>query len=436
MNNRIRHIILFCLTLVWPVLFNVSCADIVEEQQQQSYELQKYKLLLHVGATSRATYAAGSSPNEQMHSLRIIVLDESGVIEHNVFLDFSQEPKIEHVEELDLQKKGQKEVYLIANESSVSDGRLHDALEWRQTGMKGFEQFINEYRFVPDYSKPLPMTSCYSVSIGEAEHIEKDFYVVYDATKFDIEFNNNRDCDVTVKSFTLSAPASSMYLMPHLNEDAGVYKVNKANKDEIGVKAPFKIDDGEELFWIDWLKYAADESQANEPNKELADNRGWILEYAIPEGAQQIAPKDLLQYANSGQTLKLEKAKTTALPTFYLPESKNIATTSTFAQGLEQEYMLNIVLTEEREGGLKTQAFPDVRLPNLRSLFRDTHVVIRLNLQPHIVECEVSVVPYVIINLEPGFGWDKLPDVDDDPDPDAPVKTIKEDNDDPDIKTP
>lgn len=400
MKKRIGQILLFCLTLICPVLITVSCTDVADELQQQSADSQKVQMTLRVRSIDRATSASGFLRNERMHSLRIIVLEESGAIERNIFIGFPDAPKEQYEKVLEFEKRGHKTFYLIANESSI-DG-LHGQLNKQKEGTKDFEQFINNLSFVPDYSKPLPMTSSYTVNVGEERYIEKTFYVVYAATKFDIDFVNNRDLDVTVKSFTLSSPASSMYLMPHLDEDAGVYKANSAGR---GEKVPF-VFDNEERYWIDWLKDVAEESRMYRDDKTLADRRGWIMEYAIPEGAQQTEPKDILQLACGEEPFVLAKNQTTDMPTFYLPESRNLAASSAFAAGLEQEYMLNIVLTETDEGGIREQIFSDIRLPNLRALFRNTHVIVDINIKSNILEVVVDLVPYTSKELKPVFGLD------------------------------
>lgn len=403
MKRYIVHIVQLCLAVVCPMLFTASCADADDEPQEPSANQQKVQMILRVSATDGATPTATYIPeNERMHSLRIIVLDGAGAIEHNLFLDFSEEPRMEYYRVLTLRNNEERKIYLIANEESV--GGLHEALEAQTEGDGGFEQFATGFTFTPDYTKPLPMTSCYPVSIGTEKHIEKTFHVVYAATKFDIAFNNHHDRDVKVNSFTLSAPASSMYLMAHLEENAGVYKADASGK---GVKTGFVINDGDEaLYWINWLKYAADESQANPTDETLADKRGWILEYAIPEGAQQTAAQDLLQTANNGQPLVLGKDQTTSLPTFYLPESKNLAEASAFAPKLEQEYKLNLVMTETDEGGIRTQTFSDLRLPNLRALFRNTHVSLNITLKNNILVVIVDLCPYTSKELFPLFGLD------------------------------
>lgn len=406
MKNRIVHIAMFCLALACPVLLAVSCADGADGLQQQDADGQTVQMVLRVNAADIASASGYTPVNERMHTLRIIVLDGSGTVERNMFIDFSYEPQTEYRKVLELEKREQKKIYLIANERSVEG--LGDALKVQTVGAKGFEALVNGFTFVPDYTKPLPMTSCYTVSIGEEKYIEKTFHVVYAASKFDINFVNNRDRDVTVTSFTLSSPASGMYLMPHLDENAGVYK---AGNDGKGVKTSFVINEGDgELYWIDWLKYAAEESQTNQSDETLADRRGWILEYAIPQGAQQDAAHDLLQAANNGSPLVLAEGQTTGMPTFYLPESRNMmAAASAFAPGLEQEYMMNLVLTETDEGGIREQTFRDIRLPNLRALFRNTHVKVNITIKSNILVVVVDLVPYTSKELNPLFGLDVKP---------------------------
>lgn len=406
-QSIIHSIIIFLMALALPLM--VACGhqeepltDITDATDVMEDADGQMQMVLRV-STADVASASGQIPvNERMHTLRIIALDESKTVERNIFIDFSNEPRTEHRIIIRLQNKEQKKIYLIANERSVEG--LYNALEAKTEGAKGFEEWVNDFTFVPDYTQPLPMTSCYTVSIGEETYIEKTFHVVYAATKFDINFVNDRGRDVTLSSFTLSAPASSMYLMPHLHQDAGVYKADKDGK--VVKDTPFVIDNKDGgMYWIDWLKIVAEESQANPDDQTLADKRGWILEYDIPSDAQQDAAHDLLQAVNNGQPLVLYKNKTTNISTFYVPESKKLAETSTFAQGLEQKYIMNLELTETDETGTKTKAF-STPLPNLRALFRNTHVKVNITLKDNILVVIVDLVPYTSKELNPIFGLD------------------------------
>ena len=81
------------------------------------------------------------------------------------------------------------------------------------------------------------------------------------------------------------------------------------------------------------------------------------------------------------------------IPVFYLPESKSPKAEATDG---EQEYTLTIKINGRDE--------PFVcKLPNLKALFRNTHVVVDITMY-NSNEIIVDVIPYSEVNLEPEFG--------------------------------
>ena len=81
------------------------------------------------------------------------------------------------------------------------------------------------------------------------------------------------------------------------------------------------------------------------------------------------------------------------IPFFYLPESKNIKEDATDG---EQEYQLTIKVDGRDEPFVST-------LPNLKALFRNTHVVVNITLYKTL-EIGVDVIPYSEVILNPSFG--------------------------------
>ena len=231
--------------------------------------------------------------------------------------------------------------------------------------------------FTPDYTLDIPMTSSYDVDLKGGNN-EETFYVVRAATKFDVSITNSRSDDVTLESFSVSSVADKSYLYPKFSEGAGIITQNG--------KKGFVFDSETELHWVDWLYMACEESQ-DKPNAPLADERGWIMEYSVPASATH-APENWNDAATG-----IAPSATIKLPTHYCPEScritEGIEPFHADATGLEQQYRIMITLTS---GGEQKQF--DAVLPNLRALFRNTHVNITLTLNEKGIVWRIFVNPW------------------------------------------
>lgn len=393
LNRNTIHIILSLLCMaVCPCGLLTSCIydDGLAPEEEPGTEGTYAMLTLNAGIADVMSRAGEDVPSvELIHSLRILVFHSNGTVEHNRYVEFVGE---KYAAVLPVTKGETKKICLVANETSIPG--LTDKLEGALL-YTGIKDIVLD---APDYSKPLPMSCCYDITVGDEARIERDLYLVRTAVKFDIRFVNTRSHPVCVTSCAFNSVASSAYLMPHLDDGCGRYILK--GDGITGEKQTFSID-GKEVFWIDWLKYAVGRSQTYPDDITLADRDGWILEYSIPAGGQSVA-RDLLAEFNGGQKISLATTNGEAsIPTFYLPESKKLMTASAFAPGLEQEYTLDITLNENG----KAKTFEAVKLPNLRGLFRNTHVKVTITISELTVDLVVEVAPYTVVGtLSPVFG--------------------------------
>lgn len=83
-----------------------------------------------------------------------------------------------------------------------------------------------------------------------------------------------------------------------------------------------------------------------------------------------------------------------SVPVFYLPESQNLIEAG--ATKGEQEYTLTVKMEGRDEPFVET-------LPNLKALFRNTHVIVNITLL-NSMEIVVDVIPYSEVTLDPEFG--------------------------------
>ena len=361
------HIILVRL-LVCPVLFLGSCSGHDDEMPARG-EGPESVLVLRVGTIGRTRSGAADTDIERMHSLRVVILNDAGEVEHNFYTSFSQGLE-EYTHRFGV-APGKKKIFLIANEESVyyltgedGDGAtapLGDLLADVSVGSSGFENSINAVCFRPDYTSDevqrygIPLTSEYELTLGpETTEAERTMtlYLVRVATKFTVNFENRRAEDVTVSAFTIGKVSDTNYLMPHLNVHNALF-------------------DGFPT-WIDWLKDVSDKSNAD-PYDPSADESGWLTEYELPIDAQS---KD---YEYAGPILVPAKTEsdggteygTKSVERIYIPESKSVKDGS--SDSGEQEYKMSLTLTIDGEDRL----FECV-LPNLKALFRNTHVVVNV----------------------------------------------------------
>lgn len=386
MKPSIIHSIVICLAaLTLPLM--VACSSQEESLLEEISEATLYLNIEPVGLTRAGT--ATLPDNEKMHNVRVIVLHKNGTVEHNRYyaLEGSQVQKFILLKVTPNEKK---KIYLFANEESVPamegvagvNSTLTAFFNNYTEGMPGFEAAVNNLYFAPDYSgeKNIPMSSMYEIDFPEKGVVEETFYVVRVATKFTVNFMNWRGEEVIVDNFTIASHADKNFLMAHIND-------SEQNRLLFNGKT-----------WIDWLKEVSDASFEDD-NYATTEAAGWLKDYELPvqtnkaitytHGTVTVGkPTVDINYPDNSKPGVAEK-----VPVFYLPESMNLKAGTTDG---EQEYTLTINIDGRTE--------PFVRkLPNLKALFRNTHVVVNITMY-NSNEIVVDVIPYSEVNLEPEFG--------------------------------
>ena len=389
MKPNIIHSIVICLT-AFALLFMVACSSQEESLPDNVTEAALYLNIATIGQTRAST--AELPDNEKMNSVRVVVLHAAdGTVEHN--RHFSLEgAQAQKTILLKVTPNEKKKIFLFANEESVSTVEGVTVEGENQTltaffnsyteGMPGFEAVVNNLYFAPDYSggKPIPMSSMYEIDFPEKGNFDGTFYVVRVATKFMVNFMNWRGEEVIVDNFTIASHADKNFLMAHVNDS----------------------EQNEQLFngktWIDWLKEVSDASSEND-DYAVTEAAGWLKDYELPAQADKA-----ITYTHGTVTVgkptvdidNLDNSKPGVaknIPVFYLPESKSPKAGATDG---EQEYTLTIKITGRDE--------PFVcKLPNLKALFRNTHVVVDITMY-NSNEIIVDVIPYSEVILEPEFG--------------------------------
>ena len=380
MKEILRHIVWMTILVSWALLSascrggEVSYTDEVQPDDDTAILVLRTGILDQTRASDRVNDAVDNSV-EYMYTLRIVILHENGTVEHNMYIDFGEIPQTECYRIFKVTRNETKKIYLIANEENASTD-LHEQLETLTTGNTTFASIVDNFVFIPDYKNPIPMSSVYDVPVKAENLVEREFYLVRAATKFAFRFTNKRKSKVSIDAIHISDIAGATYLIPHKREPL------------------FMSFDDESLYWINWLKKVADESQQSPDDVELADKRGWIQAYDIPSETshQEVTVNGPLEVPS----MTGDQPGKAVFPVFYLPESKKLkAGSATYG---EQEYTLKLDMSENGKELSFTKTFP-----NLKALFRNTHVLVDITFTEK-DEVKVQVVPYAEVILEPEFG--------------------------------
>lgn len=380
MKEILRHIVWMTILVSWALLSascrggEVSYTDEVQPDDDTAILVLRTGLLDQTRVSDRVNDAV-DNPVEYMYTLRIVILHENGTVEHNMYIDFGEIPQTECYRIFKVTRNETKKIYLIANEENASTD-LHEQLETLTTGNTTFASIVDNFVFIPDYKNPIPMSSVYDVPVKAENLVEREFYLVRAATKFAFRFTNKRKSKVSIDAIHTSDIAGATYLIPHKREPL------------------FMSFDDESLYWINWLKKVADESQQSPDDVELADKRGWIQAYDIPSETshQEVTVNGPLEVPS----MTRDQPGKAVFPVFYLPESKKLkAGSATYG---EQEYTLKLDMSENGKELSFTKTFP-----NLKALFRNTHVLVDITFTEK-DEVKVQVVPYAEVILEPEFG--------------------------------
>lgn len=380
MKEILRHIVWMTILVSWALLSascrggEVSYTDEVQPDDDTAILVLRTGLLDQTRVSDRVNDAV-DNPVEYMYTLRIVILHENGTVEHNMYIDFGEIPQTECYRIFKVTRNETKKIYLIANEENASTD-LHEQLETLTTGNTTFASIVDNFVFIPDYKNPIPMSSVYDVPVKAENLVEREFYLVRAATKFAFRFTNKRKSKVSIDAIHTSDIAGATYLIPHKREPL------------------FMSFDDESLYWINWLKKVADESQQSPDDVELADKRGWIQAYDIPSETshQEVTVNGPLEVPS----MTGDQPGKAVFPVFYLPESKKLkAGSATYG---EQEYTLKLDMSENGKELSFTKTFP-----NLKALFRNTRVLVDITFTEK-DEVKVQVVPYAEVILEPEFG--------------------------------
>lgn len=397
MKSSIIHIMTQCLAAL-ALLLTVACGR--EDPSAAGEGVTTLLLDVSTIDATRSESADAMPDNEKMRSVRVVVLhggdgDAKGTVEHNEAYPLDE--AVDRKRIIVQVKSGErKKIFLFANEESVGpvegvasapgDGSLTAFLDSFGKGQAGFEEAVNGVYFAPDYSggKPIPMSSMYEIDVPDKGNFEGTFHVVRVATKFTVNFLNWRGEDVVVEKFTIASHADRNFLMAHVED-------TPANQALLNGKT-----------WIDWLKGVSDASSEND-DYAATEAAGWLKDYGLPAAAaldkvythEAVTVKGAVLDEDDPDATKPGTA--VSVPVFYLPESK--CAKADAADG-EQEYTMTLKIEGHAEPFV-------LKLPNLKALFRNTHVVVNITMY-HNLQLLVEVIPFTdMAILNPDYGLER-----------------------------
>lgn len=304
-----------------------------------------------------------------------------------------------------------KRIYLLANCEGLkapdgSDLDFGDDAFIPATGMAApvdgyvFGAASGAYSYDPA-GAGLPMTAVYDVDVPSRLslpdryfYIDRPLYLVRAATKFTFTFANTS----TVRTVSVTGvdicPVvdSQMYLMAHVNRD--------------GLSGSYWVADTDRSTRVsisDWMSWLADEV-AKTQNDANIDRYQWLTDYDVPGGATDA----VYGYAFPTAVAVAPGGEPVAVPyTIYLPESEACKADVADASLLLQEYRLTLHTSESYIGDTYVSSNKyDAVLPQLASLFRNTHVKVYIEFNDHEPNCMVDLEPYWSVKLDPVFGLD------------------------------
>lgn len=374
-----------------------------------------------------STRGAEPAADDRVERLRIVIVSkaaEGGTgsnpagaewkVEHNaLFTSVGPQRPLEYT--FEVAANSLKRVYLIANENGLVDagGQPLDFSDGKFIPDAMGKAPVDDYVF--DVSSPgysynpiaLPMTALYEINVPPLEQIKNGgfawpnpLYLVRAATKFSFEFTNRSTRKaVTVTGIDINRVITDrMYLMPHVNKNSEdkYWVVEETETDGNVTYTENPIAD-----WVDWMGQEAADSERGTDNE-------WLTDYEVPNDATtEIAKVSFTSQSMPAATGTEPYPFTEAHDAIYLPESKTVKDESDPSlKDLQlQEYSITVHTKEQATDGTeKEKTYPPQTLPHLASLFRNTHVMVGFIFTDHDIACEVDVIPYSEVILEPDFG--------------------------------
>lgn len=326
-----------------------------------------------------------------VRDLRIVIVShpigasaaEGWTVEHNFATDGSAEVAIPAEYTFKVEPGAEKKVYLLANTGGLADAS-GTALDFSDaafipsagTGRAAVDDYvfaISDGGYSYDVATHgIPMSAVYTEQIPVVDNLfggdykaSRIYYLVRAATKFSFTFSNeSAHKTVELTGYGLeSVTTDRMYLYAHTSE--GI--ITGAMADSLATTG--------------------------------------TADYELPAGASSVAisrtfDTPISLAAKTGATV----ATQSVLNAIYLPECRNIKAADSTDSTAQQSYTLTLQASESIYGKAATQQQYSLELPEVTSLFRNTHVWITVTFNDYQLDWQAVVAPYDAVDLNPEFG--------------------------------
>lgn len=371
-------------------------------------------LMLHIQPLNTPASRADDNRSEDIKSLRVVMIDDkTDIIEINEKINTGLEALFSETGYYyrTAATAGKKRFYIFANEESVTningaEGQSLTALFSKEsynpvkltddsTPSSGngvvFEQEINGVWFKSQYEFEgdkiyLPYSTYYAIELEAGEMYEEPMFLVPAAIKFDVHLYNYRQEQVRINSVAIESTADRCFLMGN-----------------VGTKDYTK--DGD--YWVDWLKKVSDDSHdypGYDENVGFNNVRGWILDYALP---LQTLHQPLFLFSNNSNPTQTDADMTVdELKDDNQPGYKHLQTTYTHesrAMADQQGYQQYYLQIKLYDSSIKQYITLSQHLPNVKALFRNTHVIINVTMKAGDMDIYAEIIPWTVDATVNGF---------------------------------
>lgn len=411
---------LFCVSVA---VFNVSCIFEYPPDQPDTDGVlaEKDRVVLKLNVQPIAA-SASTNPTERIKTLRVVIISKAedaggnDIVECNRLLDVPDMTALGYSRTWTWQSNSaEKDIFVIANEESAGTALstlLASYPEGKEAG--DFISKIEGYYFTPEYTAEggkiyLPYSFSRKGIIPETGVVNDiNAWLIPVATKFVFNFTNYRKDAININGISMSKANVANYLLAR----PGPGELEKQYN-------------GQTMSWIDWLAAISKDSW-NYPdfsgNDGFNGQVGWIADYELPNKDDSRVftfIDETSRFPVDGATSTEENGETVvtpgkhSTPVYYIPESANFIISDGDGENnsgdgdgngdnatKEQRFFLTILF--EDTGGSNAPAFNEVAIPNLGALFRNTYVIIDVNMSEGDIEIYAEIAPW---NEKSANGW-------------------------------
>ena len=318
----------------------------------------------------------GPETGELMRTLRVIIANGAGMVEHNLFFDNLGQVSSHTTDKVHVVGNDRKTIYLIANEEAftlegdVTDpaellGSLTAGSDIDETAMKNLVLMADKHK--PDWNdnskRLLPITNIEHFNVGEAyeEPYSATLYVHRAAVKYTFLFNNETNLPVSLDSIYLRGESDREFLFP--------------------VIAGYNIDNKEDNMYRPTAYHTPRETKFREVREKIG------ISIPSKQPGYRI-PRSL-----------------------YFTEGSRLAGTHTEGDKIiEDVYKVSVVINGVQTPWRKLDWFYPEKpseIKEMTELPRNTHVVVQFTLTPKGISAVACVQPYAEQKLEPFFGLER-----------------------------